>query len=95
MEYELSPEDYEDVNQVNKAVKLSDLEKIIPQAYAKAWLRSTSRKNTEAMAESDEHSPSILRVNSVLCNFQEFYDTYGIKEGDGMYVPPEERIQIW
>ena len=65
------------------------------RAYAKAWLRSTSRKNTEAMAESDEHSPSILRVNRVVCNFQEFYDTYGIKEGDGMYVPPEERIQIW
>ena len=42
MEYEPSPEDYEDVNQVNKAVKLSDLEKIIPQAYAKAWLISTS-----------------------------------------------------
>jgi len=65
------------------------------RAYAKAWLRSTSRKNTEAMAESDEHSPSILRVNRVVCNFQEFYDTYEIKEGNGMYVPPEERIQIW
>ncbi len=26
---------------------------------------------------------------------QEFYDIYGIKEGDGMYVPAEDRIQIW
>lgn len=47
------------------------------------------------MAESDIHAPNNLRCNRVLANFQEFYDTYGIKEGDGMYVPKEERVAIW
>ena len=26
---------------------------------------------------------------------KEFYDTYGIKEGDGMYLAPETRIKVW
>jgi len=26
---------------------------------------------------------------------QEFYDTYDVKEGDGMYLAPEDRISIW
>lgn len=27
--------------------------------------------------------------------FQEFYDAYGIKEGDGMYVKTENRLSIY
>lgn len=47
------------------------------------------------LAESDMHAPNNLRSNLVLSNFQEFYDTYDIKPGDGMYVAPEDRIKIW
>lgn len=65
------------------------------RAYARSWEKSTTRARAEALAEADEHSPSNLRVNRVLSNFQEFYDTYGINEGDGMYVPVDERINIW
>lgn len=65
------------------------------QAYARSWEKSTTRERSEALAYADEHSSSNLRVNRVLSNFQEFYDTYGISEGDGMYVPADERINIW
>lgn len=65
------------------------------RAYAKGWLKCTTRARAKSLAEIDEHSPSNLRVNRVLSNFQEFYDTYGIKEGDGMYVAPSDRISIW
>ena len=30
-----------------------------------------------------------------LQQFDEFYETYGIKEGDGMYLAPEKRIRVW
>lgn len=43
----------------------------------------------------DPHSIFQLRVNRVEPNFQEFYDTYGVTEGDGMYIPPEDRVSIW
>lgn len=65
------------------------------RTYAEGWLKCTTRARAESLAEVDEHSPSILRVNRVLANFREFYDTYDIKDGDGMYVPKEARIAIW
>lgn len=65
------------------------------RSYANQWLRAADYSILEEMAESDIHAPNNLRCNRVLANFQEFYDTYGIKEGDGMYVPKEERVAIW
>lgn len=65
------------------------------RAYAKGWLKCTTRSSAEDLASFDEHSPSNLRVNRVLANFQEFYDTYDIQPGDGMYIAPADRIQIW
>jgi putative endopeptidase len=44
---------------------------------------------------SDSHSVAKVRVNAVLSMLDEFYETYGVGESDGMYVAPEERIHIW
>jgi putative endopeptidase len=30
-----------------------------------------------------------------LTNMQEFYDAFGVKEGDGMYRPTDKRVNIW
>lgn len=65
------------------------------RAYAKSWMKASTRENTEFMARYDEHSPGSLRTNRVLSNFREFFDTYGIQPGDGMYVEPGNRIKIW
>ena len=43
----------------------------------------------------DPHPIDYLRVNMVLQQFDEFLDFYGISEGDGMYLAPEDRILIW
>ena len=37
----------------------------------------------------------ILACNAVLSAMDQFYDVYGIEEGDGMYCAPEERPKIW
>ena len=44
---------------------------------------------------SDVHSPNYIRVTAVLSSIDQFYEAYGITEGDGMYLPPEERISRW
>lgn len=41
------------------------------------------------------HSPGRYRVVGVLRNIEAFYDAFGVSEGDGMWLPPEERIAIW
>lgn len=45
--------------------------------------------------EEDVHPLKYLRVNVVLQQFDEFLETYGIKEGDQMYLAPKDRIIIW
>lgn len=65
------------------------------RSYAHYWLKAAGYSTLAELALSDVHAPNILRVNRVLSNFQEFFDTYGIGSGDGMYVAPEDRIVIW
>lgn len=65
------------------------------RSFARQWLRAGSYETLAGLALSDVHAPNILRTNRVLSNFQEFFDTYGIQPGDGMYVAPEDRIVIW
>ena len=65
------------------------------RSFARQWLRTGSYETIAGLAQSDTHAPNILRTNRVLSNFQAFFDTYGIGPGDGMYVAPADRVEIW
>lgn len=47
------------------------------------------------LSKMDEHSNGAVRINAMLSACGLFHDTFDIKEGDGMYVPPEERPSVW
>lgn len=64
-------------------------------AFGQTW---PSKIRSEYMAEiiaTDTHAPEELRVNVVLSATDGFYEAFGIEEGDGMYVAPEDRPQVW
>jgi len=65
------------------------------EAMAGVWVNTASREYSSYAAKNDVHSNGKLRINRVLVNLPEFYEAFNIKETDGMYVPPEERIKIW
>ena len=44
---------------------------------------------------TNPHSPGEFRANGPLRNFTPFYDTFGVKQDNGMYLPEDERVQIW
>jgi putative endopeptidase len=44
---------------------------------------------------TDPHSPGQVRAIQPLKNIDAFYQAFDIKEGDNMYLPPEERVRIW
>jgi predicted metalloendopeptidase len=48
-----------------------------------------------AQIKSDPHSPEEFRVNGVVRNHGAFYRTFGLKPGDGLYLPLERRVSIW
>jgi len=65
------------------------------EAYAKVWRNLIVWEVEYHSLMLDEHPPHYIRVNTVVQQFPQFYDTYGITEGDGMWLKPEDRILVW
>ncbi|HJU87771.1 MAG TPA: M13 family metallopeptidase [Gemmatimonadaceae bacterium] len=63
--------------------------------WAQVWRRIFREEQIRQQLLSDPHSPAEYRVNQVLKNMPEFYAAWNVKEGDGMYLPPEKRVKIW
>ena len=63
--------------------------------HAQAWRSKYREDRLRAQILSDSHSPSRYRVIGPLVNVDGFYEAFGVGEGDGMYVKPEERVVIW
>ena len=62
-------------------------------AWAQVW-RSKYRDEEQAnQILTDPHSPGKFRCNGPLTNMPEFYEVFGVKEGDKMYRP--SKIRIW
>lgn len=70
-----------------------------PKAFFTSWARAWKTKIRPEMVAmllaTDTHAPGPLRANVQLSNFAPFYETFDIKEGDGMYIAPEDRVTIW
>ena len=64
------------------------------RAFANLWFAQENLLYAQASIE-DEHPLNYLRINCTLQQFDEFLDFYGIKEGDNMYLAPEDRVNIW
>ncbi len=63
--------------------------------YAVCWSEKQVDTAVLDQLDHDEHSPAVIRVNAVLATVDEFYETYDVTEGDGMYIAPENRISRW
>ena len=48
-----------------------------------------------SMLMQNEHPLDYSRTNVPVQQFEEFYETYGVKEGDNMYLAPEDRLTVW
>ena len=62
---------------------------------AKMWQDTYTRSHLASLVRNDEHSPAKARINKALQTFAEFYEVFDIKQGDGMYLPPDNRVKIW
>lgn len=65
------------------------------EAYAKIWARLITREMEYLLLTQDSHPASYLRVNATVQQFDQFLEAFDIKEGDGMYLAPEDRVLVW
>jgi putative endopeptidase len=64
-------------------------------AWAQGWRVNMRPEFVKNMVQTNPHSPGNFRANGAPSNMQEFYDAFGVKEGDKMYRPKAERAEIW
>ena len=63
--------------------------------YGRIWCMLEKETYAIELLSLDQHGPNILRVNAILSSTDDFYRIYDVKEGDGMYIAPENRISRW
>jgi putative endopeptidase len=70
-----------------------------PQRFFFGWAQvwRTKARDAEVMRRlaTDPHSPAEFRCNGVIRNLTEFYEAFGVKQGDKLWLPPEKRVRIW
>jgi putative endopeptidase len=63
--------------------------------WAQVWRAKYREGFMRQILVSDPHSPPMARVNGVVRNVDAWYQAFGVKPGDALYVPPEQRVRIW
>lgn len=63
--------------------------------WATIWRQKATPEYDALLLVLDVHGPNKLRANIQLQNMDDFFTTFDITEGDGMYRAPEERVVIW
>ena len=64
-------------------------------SWAQVWKRQVREESLKNQIASDPHSPAEYRVNGVVRNMDEWYDAFDVREGDALYLAPNERVKIW
>jgi putative endopeptidase len=63
--------------------------------FGQVWRSKMRDEAAINQVKTDPHSPGQFRANGTLRNQAAFYEAFGIKEGDKMYLKPEDRVTIW
>ncbi|MCX6163561.1 MAG: M13 family metallopeptidase [Ignavibacteriae bacterium] len=63
--------------------------------YAFSWAVYYRDELLARRIMTDVHSPPFLRINGPMSNLKEFYEAFGVKEGNKLYRPESERVKIW
>ncbi|WP_406236279.1 M13 family metallopeptidase [Nocardia sp. NBC_01009] len=62
-------------------------------SHARSWREKQTEEATISQLQ-DTHSPNEFRCNQVMRNLAEFYKTFGVKEGDKLFMPENQRVSF-
>ena len=64
-------------------------------AYAGVWAGNITDEEIRNRTKSDPHALGRWRVNGALPHIDAWYEAFGVKEGDKMFIPKEQRLPLW
>ena len=88
MEYMNSDEKFTDELKLKQAKNLF-------YHWATVWRCNYNSEFLKNALLTDPHSPAFLRINGIVRNMDEFYETFKITKDDKLYIEPEKRAKIW
>ena len=85
---------------VNKKEKLPVIDGLTPEqrffiAYSGVWAGNITEKEIRSRTKSDPHSLGKWRVNGALPHINAWYEAFGVKEGDALFLPESKRLKLW
>jgi predicted metalloendopeptidase len=63
--------------------------------WAQVWRGKVRESEAVRLIKVDPHSPAAVRGNAPLVNQPGFYEAFGVKPGDQLYLPESDRVTIW
>ncbi|MFB8009743.1 M13 family metallopeptidase [Nocardia sp. NPDC056000] len=63
--------------------------------WAQVWRTKARQEEAIRRLAVDPHSPPEFRCNGVVRNLDSFHEAFDVKQGDELYLDPEERVKIW
>lgn len=85
------------VDVTSESAKIDGLDptQVFYMNYANLWAGNIRDEEARRLTMTDPHSLGVNRVNVSLRNIEPFMKAFGIKAGDKMFRPAEERVIIW
>ena len=84
-----------DVKADNARIDGFDPMQVFYMNFANLWAQNILDEEIRRLTTGDVHSLGTNRVNVSLRNIEPFFESFGIKPGDKMWRPAEERVVIW
>ncbi len=63
-------------------------------SWAYCWRGKRRTEQAQQYLTIDSHAPNEFRAN-IVRNLDEFHETFGTKDTDGLWLDPAERVRIW
>ena len=63
--------------------------------WAQVWRQKIRDEALRQQVVTDPHSPAYYRVNGTIRNIDGWYEAFGVKPGDALYIAPENRVRLW
>lgn len=64
-------------------------------AYAGVWAQNITEKEIRNRVKTDPHSTGEWRVNGALPHIDAWYEAFSVKQGDKMFIPKSQRLDLW
>ncbi|GAB3635314.1 M13 family metallopeptidase [Hymenobacter arcticus] len=63
--------------------------------YALGWQMHVRDESLASQLLTDVHSPAQYRVNGPMADVPAFYEAFGVKPGQKLFIPDSARVKIW